>query len=58
MMLAYTFNSINSEPDRWPANSILTTQALLFVAVLTKVILNLAFLTYFLVRISPEDNFQ
>ena len=54
MVFAYTFTSITTEPDRWPSDSVLLTQALLFVAILTKIILNLAFLTYFLVKISPD----
>ena len=54
MMLAYTFDSILNDPDRWTSDMILVSQALLFVILVTKVALNLIFLAYFLINIASE----
>ena len=54
MMLAYTFDSILNDPDRWTSDMVLLSQALLFVILVTKVALNLIFLAYFLLNISTD----
>jgi hypothetical protein len=54
MMISYTFISITQEPDRWISNNKLLMQGLIFIIVLTKVIINLIFLVYFLRKISHD----
>lgn len=54
MLMSYTFISISAEPKRWTNNNRLLMQALIFVIILTKIILNVIFLVYFLRRIAHE----
>ncbi len=57
MMLSYTFMSMRDYPDMWTSNNKLAMQALVFLILLTKVMLNLIFFAYFIRKISKDENF-